>query len=219
MKILLTLIILLSLSQKPALAVEPSLFLSPTSGSFSQAFNLQIKVNTATKAIGGVDVYLSYPKDLLRAEEFSKGTAFPEAYSLIKADEGKWRIFAYFPYTQAANSFTGSDGLIGTVKFTPLALGTAPVTFICNTGQTNETNIIEKSTTQDIVSCTANVAGSYQLTGGVGGPLSSPQPTPTATASATASASAAPVTGISLPTFSLLGLAIFALLTGLALGL
>lgn len=202
-------------------AADPHLSLSPASGSYSAAFDLQIKIDTGGRATGGVDVYLQFPKDLLSATSFTGGTAFPKTYSLIKNAEGKWRISGWFPLEQAGESFTGADGLVGTAKFTVLGAGTAPVTFLCTPGQTNETNIVEKTTTTDVVVCAANVGGSYTLTSGTGGanPTSTPTPGPTNTPvpGVPTPTPTVPVTGLAGPTFGLLGLGILVILTGLVL--
>ena len=62
---LLTAILLPLVFAKTVLAVDPHLSLSPVSGSYSGAFDLQIKINTGGKAAGGVDVYLQFPKELV----------------------------------------------------------------------------------------------------------------------------------------------------------
>ncbi|PIS14141.1 hypothetical protein COT65_00415, partial [Candidatus Shapirobacteria bacterium CG09_land_8_20_14_0_10_47_13] len=68
-------------------ATDPHLSLSPVSGSYPGAFDLQIKIDTGGKATGGVDVYLDFPEDKLSATSFTGGTAFPKTYSLIKNAE------------------------------------------------------------------------------------------------------------------------------------
>lgn len=161
-----------------ALAADPHLILSPISGSHSAAFNVEVKVNTGGQNIGGVDVYLEFPKNLLKAERVDKGTALPEVFSLIKNDEGRLRINAYFPITRAGESYSGDGGLVATINFSPLTTGTAAVNFICTPKtppETTDSNIIEKTSVQDIIVCSANVNGSYTLTGGGG----TPTPTPT----------------------------------------
>ncbi len=165
-------------SGKFALATDPHLFLSPASGNRSAAFNVEVKVDTGGQNIGGVDVYMEFPKNLLKAERVDKGTALPEVYSLIKNDEGKLRINAYFPITRAGESYSGDSGLVATINFSPLGTGTAAVNFICTQRtppETTDSNIIEKTSVQDIIVCSANVNGSYTLTGGGG----TPTPTPT----------------------------------------
>jgi len=217
--LLLTVILLPFVFAKIALsATDPHLSLSPVSGSYSGAFDLQIKIDTGGKAVGGVDIVLNFPKDKLKAESFTEAKLFPNSYSLIKNDEGKWRISGWVPLERAGESINTSDGLLGTVKFTPLGAGTAAITFLCTPGQTNETNIIEKAATpQDVVVCTANVGGSYTLTSS-GGPTNTPAPGPTNTPAAGATATpTVPVTGISGPTMGFLGLGVLAILTGLIL--
>lgn len=217
---------------KSALATDPHFYLSPASGSFSSAFDVQVKVDTGGQAIGAADIYLSFPKDKFSVLSFTKTTIFTEIHSLIKNEEGKLTILGFFSGNDAGQSFIGSDGLIGTVKFSPLAAGTAAVAFTCTAGQTNETNIVEKVTSQDIVVCSANVGGSYTLTTGGGptatpgptntpapGPTNTPAPGPTSTPvpGAPTATPTVPVTGMAGPTFGFLGLGILVILTGLVL--
>ncbi|MGB9707055.1 MAG: cohesin domain-containing protein [Microgenomates group bacterium] len=236
----LSLLFFFLLAKNQVFAADPHLFLSPASGSYSQKFDVEIKVDTGGQAAGGVDVLLEFPKNLLKIEKVTKGTAFTEVFSSIKNDEGKLRISAYFPFTEAGKSYNGTDGLIATINFNPLGTGTAAVNFVCTPGSTGDSNIVEKITTKDIIVCSANVNGSYTLTGeGVvqptatptpGGAVSTPTPTPregavsTPTPTPTPPSGATPtptpplpVSGSITQTFGLLGLGIFALLTGLAL--
>jgi hypothetical protein len=217
-----------------ALASDPHLFLSPASGSYPSGFTVEIKVDTGGKSTGGVDIHLEYPKNLLKIENVVKGgtnkdPAFSELYSQIKNDEGKLRINAYYPFTEAGKSFNGNNGLIATVSFTPLSTGTAAVNFICNTGSTTESNIVDKITVQDVIVCTSNVNASYVLTAAGG---TQPTTTPTAaggtqpTATPTAAGGTQPTATPTLPqsgsvaqTIGLIGIGIITLLTGVALAL
>lgn len=220
--------------KRSVFAADPHLFLYPEEGNFSQKFDVEIKINTGGHAVGGVDVLLEFPSNLLKIEKVTKGDAFSEVFSSIKNDEGKLRINAYFPYTEAGKSYNGTDGLIATINFNPLASGTARVNFVCTPNSTIESNIVEKAPVQDIIVCSANVNGSYDLISE--GPI---QPTPTSTPTPTPTPTptqaqiptptpglgnttptptpTVPVTGSVIQTFSLLGLGVFALLTGLAL--
>lgn len=201
---------------KPVFAADPHLYLSPTSGNQSGGFNVEVRVDTGGQSAGGVDVYLSYPADLLNIDNFTKGTAFSEIYNLIKNDEGKLRVFAYFPSTQAGSSYNGTNGLVGTIRFNALKTsGTAAVSFLCTSGQTNESNIVAKTTSQDVIVCSANVGGNYTLVSS-GGNTSTPTPTTAAGSSPTPTL---PVSGIAEYTFGLLGLGLVILLTGLVLSI
>lgn len=226
-KILPIFIILLAFKYSaPALATDPHFSLQPNSGSQTGSFNIEVKVDTGGLAAGGADVYLSYPKETLRIDNFTPASGdsrpFSEVYSLIKNDEGKLRIFAYFPSTQAGKSYNGADGLIGTIRFTAVSAGQAAVTFLCTPGQTNETNIVVKTTSQDAVVCTANVGGTYTVSTSGGGTGSTSTPTPTPTSGTTGTVTPRPTipeSGVVEYTFGLLGLGILVVLTGLALSL
>lgn len=202
------LIFLTSAKLSPILAADPHLVLSPSSGSYSSAFSVELKVDTGGKASGGVDAYLEYPANLLKVNSVTKGSIFPEVASLIKNDEGKLRINAYFPTSQAGDSFLGSDGLVATINFEPQVSGTAAVNFLCTSGATNDSNIIEKTTITDVIVCSANQNASYSVS-----PSSDNSSTPTPTAPTPTP----PVSGFFGPTlaFGILGL-LFSL-TGLAL--
>ena len=208
-----------------AIAAEPHLFLSPSSGSYSGNFNLEIKIDTGGQAVGGADILLEFPKNLLSAQQITKGTVFSEVFSSIKNDEGKLIISAYFPYTESEKSYTGTNGLIATVSFKPLGTGNATVNFVCNPNSTNESNIVEKINSKDIIVCDANINGSYNLNVSSESTENQPSSTPTPTSVPTNSSNYSspsptptiPVTGSVFQTVSLLGAGIFVLLTGLAL--
>lgn len=213
-------------TKKSVWASDPHLFLNPTSGSKSANFEVEVKIDTGGKAAAGVDVHLEYPKNLLKIDGVIKGgtgadktPAFSELYSQIKNDEGKLRINAYFSTSQAGNSFTGNNGLVATITFSPLASGTAAVNFICNPPPaTDESNIIDKITVQDIIVCTSNVNGSYTLTTSSGTQATS-TPTPGTGATTSPATPTPPTPGSLTQTIGLIGIGILTLLTGMALAL
>jgi hypothetical protein len=208
-------------------AEDAYLFLSPTSGSYSASFNAEIKVNTGGKTVGGVDVYLEFPQDLLKIDSVTKGSTFPEVNSLILNEQGKLRLTAYFPLEEADKVYKGTNGLIATLVFSPLQTGSASVSFICSPGATNDSNIVEKETSQEIIVCTSNLHGSYQLTsaGPTATPTQKPTPTPTTTSLGTTTTTTTtptptpsiPVSGSIAETLSLVTIGLLTLLTGLAL--
>jgi hypothetical protein len=206
-------------------AADPHLFLSPTSGNYSGDFNIEVRIDTGSQAVGGADVILEFPKNLLSVQRVIKGTVFSEVFSSIKNNEGKLLISAYFPYTESEKSYTGTNGLIATISFKPLANGTASVNFVCNPNSTNESNIVEKIKSKDIIVCASNVNGSYNLTAttnneNLTSPTLIPTPTPTLNTSSPYSSSPTPtipVTGSNIQTTGFLGIGIFILLAGLLL--
>jgi hypothetical protein len=220
---------------RPVFASSPHFFLSPTSGSKSGTFNIDVKVDSGGQNVSGADVYLSYPKNLLRVDNFTKATgddkAFTQIYPLIKNDEGRLRVFAYFASSDVGQSFSGAAGLIGTINFTVLSGGTAKVELLCSPGVTNDSNIYNKADSTDIIICSANVNGMYTIST-VGGTTvaltptpsivagASLTPTPTTTSGATVTPSTAqispttPVTGTEDYTYGIIGFGFVILLTG-----
>jgi hypothetical protein len=189
-------------------------------------------LDTGGQAVGGVDVILEFPQNLLNAQKITKGSVFSEIFSSIKNNEGKLIISAYFSYTEAEKSYTGTNGLIATVSFKPLRSGNALVNFVCNPNSTNESNIVEKTNSKDIIVCSANINGSYNLTVSAEEEIkTTPTPTlnpiPTLTPTPTSSyypydnglspTPTLPVTGSAFQTVGILSLGFLVLLTGLVL--
>lgn len=224
------LVFLVFRSVSPVSAANPHYSLSPVSGNQNGSFNTEIRIDSGGQAAGGADVYLSFPQSLVLIDNFTPAsgadTAFTEVYSLIKNDEGKLRVYGYFPSSQSDKFFNGANGLLGTIRFRPISSGTTAVNFICNlkadgTNETNDSNISLKSAPSDIIVCTANIGASYSVSPSAGGsPTSASTPTPTTAAGTTRTPTPTiPQTGIVEDTFGLLGLGAIILLTGLALSL
>lgn len=229
--LLILLTLLLISSKKTVLATDPHFFLSPSSGSYSQAFSVDIKIDSGGQAVSAADIYLEYPKNLLKAEKVSAPASneavFDEVLSSIK-NEGKVAINAMFSTAKAGDSYTGSNKTIAKVDFTPLGAGTVELKFTCSPGSTTESNIASTDTLKDIILCSANSGGSYTLTSS-GGSTPNPTATPTqgsssggnssgGSSSATATPKpTVPVSGSVTQTIGLIGLGIITLLTGLVL--
>lgn len=214
-------------------AADPHFSLSPQTGSFSENFDLEIKIDTGGQAAGAADIYLTFPADLLKIQKITKGNAFGELTSSINNTAGSLRASAYFSAQEAGKSFNGV-GLVATVTFEILKSGTASLNFVCTQGATNDSNIIEKVTSKDIIVCNANINGSYTLGSSSGSDGSNPTPTPTSGSTSTTTPTPTPttsqtpttsntptptptipVTGFGLPTFLGLGFGVLILLTGI----
>ena len=162
----------------PVLAANPHLSFEPSTGSYSAAFDIAVKIDTGGQATGGTDILIEYPTSLLNVDGVVSGGTFPFFYHLLQED-GRLRLTAGFPTDRAGESFTGVDALVATITFSPLGDGSAQVNFVCTPGYTTETNILEKTTAADIIDCASNVNGTYGLGGAA--PESTPTPTPTPT--------------------------------------
>lgn len=219
-KVFLFLLIMIGLGcffPKSCRATNAHFYLHPSSGSYSSEFNLEIRINSGGQDIGGADVFLEFPQNLVKIANVTKGNSFPELSSLIKNEQGKLRLTAYFPIEQANNSFNQEDGLIATIKFLPQNSGTASITFLCSNQATNDSNIVQKTTNQDIIDCNSNINGSYTLSlAGVGSyTTATPTPTPTSTISPVSPTPTIPTTGIFTPTIGFFSLGFVLFLSGL----
>ncbi len=204
----------------PALATNPHFFLEPDSGSYNTAFKVAVKIDSGGKAVGGADILIEFPANLLKIEKIdSTNSSFPFVYPLIKNEQGQLRISAGFPIEQAEKSFTGDNGLIANINFFPLGKGNAQINFVCSPGQTTESNILEKASIQDVIVCNSNVNGSYMIsseepTQPTSNPISSLEKTTLTSTPISTSTSTVPISGSIKQTISLLGLGIFCFLDG-----
>lgn len=214
----------------PVSAADPHLALEPASGSYSAAFEVAVKIDTGGQASGGTDILIEFPAGLLKVNSVDDSeSVFPFVYPLLNNSSGQLRITAGFPIDQAGDSFTGSDALVATIIFSPLGDGNTQVNFVCTPGYTLESNILEKVSLQDIIVCGSNVNATYVLSGGTSENSPTPSPTPTGSSSnttatptptsssGTTATPTLPVTGSPAVTLGLVGISLFALLTGLVL--
>ncbi len=179
---LIIMLFILNWGGEEALAAGPHLFLSPASGNYFHDFNIEVRIDTGGQEVGGADIYLEFPKNMLRATEVTEGTTFSQIFSSINNEEGGVRISAYFSYADSGRVYNGADGLIAVVNFLPLSLsGSALLTFKCSAGSTADSNIIENTTSRDIIVCSENNRGSYSLSMSAGNPTANGVFSPTAT--------------------------------------
>ncbi len=125
--------------------------------------SLAIKVNAGTSEVLGVDALLEYDKNLLKVESITEGT-FLTITTRDSATEGKAYIAG--AVESVGESVTGS-GVFATIKFKALANGTSTVKFICELGETGESNISESTIdATDLIECSQNGQATIVSSGG-----------------------------------------------------
>jgi hypothetical protein len=127
-----------------------TLSVSPSSSSTSvgQTFTLNILLDTQGQAIDGVDVYsLNYSPSLLQVQDSDAATAGTQispgslmtitSANSVNASTGK---INFSQITSGGTTYNGS-GVLASVTFKALAVGTASVTLNYTPGATNDSNV------------------------------------------------------------------------------
>jgi len=129
---------------------EPSLSLSPTSGTVEtgDTFSVEIIVDTCGTDVDGVDSVLEYDSTYLSVTSITAGTLF-SSYP-FETDEGDVIRLSGLDDTSSA-PYSGTDGVLGTIVFSALTEGTTAVTFDFTLASVLDSNIIETGTGDDIL--------------------------------------------------------------------
>lgn len=162
----------------PANAFAATLSIEPSVGSYNIGctFTLNIKLNTDGAQSDGVDVILLYDPTRMVASSVTKGTLFAEYPGTNIDPTGKISILAL---ASVNTSFSG-EGTFAIVTFTippGTPQGMTQVTFDYAPGKTTDSNVVERGTTNDILSNVVN--GAYTIATGPCSATPAPSPTPT----------------------------------------
>jgi hypothetical protein len=137
-------------------AATLSLNPSTSSVTLGQEFDVQVRIDTQGSAVSSADVLIGYDKYLLDAISVTSGinglnSFFPDFFQSIDTDFGRIYIGASVTVTNDARI---GQGAVGTIRFKSKGIGQAVVGFLCQPGQTNDTNIIlSDQNATDIVNC------------------------------------------------------------------
>ncbi|MBI2028815.1 hypothetical protein HYT02_00150 [Candidatus Gottesmanbacteria bacterium] len=142
-------------------------------------FTVNITLDTKGVATTAVDILLTFNPAILEISnvQFGNPPLYPVNTKILDNTNGQIRITS--TQENAVNSYTGT-GTLATLTITGKSLGTGNVTFTCNAGQTNETNIFQTGTNQDITECGNLVNGVYTI-GTAAQPASTATSTPVPT--------------------------------------
>jgi len=146
---------------------------SPASGSYTTgtAFNVEIKVDTKSEDTTSTDAVIVFDNKLLSVDNVTYG-AF---YSTVLHSEQNSKLYIS-GMVDSAGSVKNGTGTLATVSFKGLTAGTATLSFECEAGRTDDSNVSKNDIdSTDILDCTALNNGSYTLTGST---VSTPTPNP-----------------------------------------
>jgi hypothetical protein len=191
------------------------LYLDPSSAtkSLNETFTVTVKVDSGGGVVGGVDGVGTYDSTRLELVSITKASnmVFDQSDSggscLVNTSSGGKFVFTC--YSNLAIDDTAVNGSLMVFTFKAKATGTAVVNFTCVEGSTVESNVVETSTSGDIISCASNGSGSYVITEGSSSTETTATSTPT-TASSASTSTELPQTGNVGVTF---GLTVFGLIS------
>ena len=135
---------------------------SPLTGTYTTGtnFSIEIKVNAEGQDTQSADAVINFDTSFLNIENVSYGSFYE---SVLHSDQNG--VLSISGSTAAPDKVTGT-GTLATVTFKGLKAGTAKLSFECETGRTDESNItINDSTGSDLIVCSSLTEGSYTLTG------------------------------------------------------
>lgn len=156
-----------------------SLTPSNQSATLNVPFTVNITLDTKGVKTTAVDVLLTFNPAILEISnvQFGNPPLYPVNTKILDNTNGQIRITS--TQENAVNSFTGI-GTLAALTITGKSIATGNVTFTCTAGQTNETNIFQTGTNQDISECGNLVNGVYAI-GTTSQPGSTATPTPRTT--------------------------------------
>lgn len=166
---------------QPVSALAATLSLNPQTSavSLNVPFDVTIDIDTKGENTTATDVVLTFDPSFLEISNltFSDPSLYPTNTKILDNTNGKIRMTS--TQEDPVNSYKGA-GTLATLNIKPKALGNATLTFSCETGKTNESNIFKKGTSTDIIECANLGNGVYTISQGqqLGATVTStPQPT------------------------------------------
>lgn len=159
----------LILAAAPASAHAAFLEFDPSSVNVDvgDTFDMDIVVKVSDDEITGVDAVGDFDPSVLEVQAITDGTFLEIAH---KSFDNPGRFYVAGLVNSVGESVTG-EGVLATVTFKAIASGTTTVTYLCELGETGESNISESSTVDapDLIECGLNGEGVVVVGGSSGG--------------------------------------------------
>lgn len=133
-------------------------FQPPTiTGKVGVPFQVELKANTGTDNLSGVDAYVSFDSKVLKANEATDGTFFPTVIKDIKTDT----VYISGMFDDTSKSASG-EGTIATITFEPIADGTATLSIDCANSKMVKTDI----NATNVLDCSQNATATVTVGAG-----------------------------------------------------
>jgi hypothetical protein len=181
-------ILLLSLFvlKGPVFAADPHLELAPSSGTITDSgTEIDINIDTGGSEAKSVKAVINFDSSKLEVSSVEAGTFFDEVSHNIYSNQVI--INANLSLEASVESKTGVGTIATMVTKAKVDNGIADITFDCTEGDSTDSGISDPTPT-DIIVCSANVNGSYDLGGSSGGTSSSPIPSDESSSNSSSSA-------------------------------
>jgi hypothetical protein len=144
-------------------AQAASLEFSPNSGSFDPevVFEVKINVNTDGEDTQSADAVINFNKSLLSVDKVTYGSFYPTV--LHSEQDNKLFISGV---VDSAEEVKNGSGTLATISFKGISSGTAAVSFECETGRTDDSNISKNDVNAtDILVCSSPIEASFIISG------------------------------------------------------
>ena len=145
---------------------------------------------------------INFDSSLLEVSSIQASDFFDDVSHNIYNSSGQVVVNANLSLGSMLESKTGTGTLATMTVRAKASSGTATMVFDCTEGSSTDSNINDP-TPLDIIVCSANVNGSYSLSGGQATPSATPVSSPGIGGNGSATPAAVPVTGVSGPTIGL----------------
>jgi len=152
---------------------------SPSSGSYNtgEGFEVEVKVDTSSEETQCTDAVVIFDNTLLDVDNVSYG----EFYPTVLHSEQDNKLYISGVVDNPGSTKSGS-GVLATITFKGTSAGTAAVSFECEAGRTDVSNITkDDDDATDIIDCASLEAASYTLSGDSTEPTAAPTAEPVAT--------------------------------------
>lgn len=153
------------------------LYLNPTSGSFTNSQNIEVKlrINTEGEQPTTSDAVIIFDAAKLKLVEVKEPTAAEKFFPRFFLNNKTSKVFIGSAIQPQGTPQSG-DGLIATLVFQGVSSGSTTVNILCEEGKTTDSNITLKKNQRvtDIIDCSKVQNASFTIGGGSG---TTPSPT------------------------------------------
>jgi hypothetical protein len=218
----LTFMILMSHVGVSAVYAGAKLYFDPASATktLNETFDVVAKVNSSGEIVGGVDGVGVYDSSRLELVSITKASDMVftnlDSGGSCQIGTSSGGKFSFTCYANSAVDNVAVSGSLVVFKFKAKATGTGTVSFSCTSGSTIDSNIVQTSTSSDVISCSENGLGSYTINEGSGS-SSTTTSTPTPTSTTTTTTTTLPQTGSVGVTIGLVSFGLVSLLSAVFL--
>ena len=168
--IVVLLVLILIIGILTPLVQAATLEFSPSDGTFSDSFDVDIKVDTDGEDTKSTDAVIEFDNTMLSVDSVSYGSIYPT----VLHTEQNSKLFISGMVDDAA-TVVNDSGVLATISFNILTTGTASLSFECVDGRTDDSNVAkDDNDATDILVCSSLNSASYTVSGSGTAPTSEP---------------------------------------------